>query len=87
MLDYRLVVLKGIVEKKDRGAYFASFGALDYYTDGAIEQGWVYCKERGYYVTDAGIAEYNRRHLEQLPRVGRAYLWPHVLEFMAEEES
>jgi len=72
-INYAVVVLKGVVEKNDPGAYFASFGGLLVYTEEAKEAGWL-DSENG--ITDAGRVEYERRGLDKLPRVGRAYLWP-----------
>lgn len=76
-----LAVLKGIVEKRDAGAYFASFLALDRWREQAAKRGWIALavpQTEGNprdVVTEAGQAEYKARKLDKLPQTGRAYLW------------
>ena len=71
-INYAVVVLKGVVEKNNPGAYFASFGGLAVYTDDARAVGWL---DLDNCVTEKGQDEYERRNLGTLPRQGRAYLW------------
>lgn len=78
-IDYRLVVLKGIIEKDDAGAYFGSTASVEIWTNDTIERGWLTkSSDDKYTPTPKGEAEYRRRELNTLPTRGRAYLWAHT---------
>ena len=71
-IDYAVVVLKGVIEHQDCGAYFGSFGALGHYTDVAQERGWLDGDRKA---TPLGREVYLNRKLNLLPKSGRAYMW------------
>jgi len=83
MIDFVVVVLKGVIDHKDAGVYFGSTMNLGNYARGAIRRGWLErCRIRkqgmlvdGYKATKEGRAEYRRRKLKDLPMRGRAYMW------------
>ncbi len=71
MIDFAAVVLKGLVEQNDSGAYFGSTMSLASYERVAQERGWIL----GGQVTSKGHEAYATLRLGDLPKSGRATGW------------
>lgn len=75
--DFRLVIVKGLIEHHDGTAYFGSLGGYATYYAQAEELGWIARVEERDVVTDRGREVYHWTRLAELPKqLGRrAYLW------------
>lgn len=75
--DFRLAIVKGLVEHDDGTTYFGRLGGYMAHLRAAEEAGWVRRVEDRETLTEAGREVYTRCRLSTLPNlVGRrAYLW------------
>lgn len=95
MIDFVVVVLKGVIDHRDAGAYFGSTMNLGNYVNEAIRRRWIKrCRIRkqgmlvnSYKATKEGRAEYRKRKLEELPIYGRAYMWDDPSRLLSKEKA
>lgn len=70
--DFRLAIVKGLVEHNDGTYYFGSTAAYNSHYHMAYQAGLVTIDKK---VTDAGVEAYSVEKLDKLPKTGRAYAW------------
>lgn len=75
--NFRLVIVKGLVEHQRGDVYFGSLGAYQTYWAQAEKAGWVRLVDGKEAVTEDGRGVYETCRLSTLPTTAyrRAYLW------------